>query len=76
LLAITSGAPIVIAAIYETTDGWRCVLQPLADVPRSGNRREDATAITREIARAFERIISASPPDWHMFQPGWSEQGD
>jgi KDO2-lipid IV(A) lauroyltransferase len=76
LLAITSGAPIVIAAIYETTDGWRCVLQPLADVPRTGNRREDATAITREIARAFERIISASPPDWHLFQPGWSEQGD
>jgi len=51
-----------------------CVLHPLAEVPRTGSRREDATAITREIARAFERAISASPPDWHLFQPGWSDQ--
>jgi len=73
LLALSSGAPIVIAAIYETSDGWRCVLHPLAEVPRTRNRRDDATAITHEIARAFERAISASPPDWHLFQPGWSD---
>jgi lauroyl/myristoyl acyltransferase len=74
LLALSSGAPIVVAAIYETAEGWRCVLHPLAEPPRTGSRREDATAITREIARAFERAISASPPDWHLFQPGWIEQ--
>ena len=73
LLALSSGAPIVVAAIYETPGGWRCVLHPLADVPLGGTRRVDATAITREIARAFERAISASPPDWHLFQPGWSD---
>jgi KDO2-lipid IV(A) lauroyltransferase len=76
LLAMSSGAPIVVAAIYETPDGWRCILHPLADVPRTGRRREDATAITEEIARAFERAISASPPDWHLFLPGWSERDD
>jgi phosphatidylinositol dimannoside acyltransferase len=76
LLALSSGAPLVVAAIYETPGGWRCVLHPLAEVAQTGNRREDATAITREIARAFERAISASPPDWHLFQPGWSEPGD
>jgi lauroyl/myristoyl acyltransferase len=76
LLALSSGAPIVIAAIYETADGWRCVLHPLAEVPLTGSRRQDATAITREIARAFERAISASPPDWHLFQPGWSDRDD
>jgi lauroyl/myristoyl acyltransferase len=76
LLAMSSGAPIVVAAIYETPDGWRCVLHPLAEVPRTGGRRDDATAITAEIARAFERAISASPPDWHLFLPGWSEQDD
>jgi KDO2-lipid IV(A) lauroyltransferase len=76
LLALSTGAPIVIAAIYETPDGWRCVLHPLADVPRTGRRREDATALTLEIARAFERAISASPPDWHLFQPGWSDGPD
>jgi len=76
LLALSTGAPIVIAAIYETPDGWRCVLHPLGDVARTGRRREDATALTLEIARAFERAISASPPDWHLFQPGWSDGPD
>jgi len=74
LLALSTDAPIVVASIYETPTGWRCVLHPLAEVPRTGRRREDATAITREIARAFERAISASPPDWHLFQPGWSDR--
>ena len=75
MLAISTGAPITVAAIYETRDGWRCVLTPLPDVPRTGDRRADATAITKEIARAFERAISASPPDWHLFQPGWPKPG-
>ncbi|TMK61063.1 MAG: phosphatidylinositol mannoside acyltransferase [Actinobacteria bacterium] len=74
LLALSSDAPIVVASIYETPTGWRCVLHPLAEVPRTGSRREDARAITMEIARAFERAISASPPDWHLFQPGWSDR--
>ena len=76
LLALSSGAPIVIAALYETPEGWRCVLHPLAEVERTGSRRADAEAITREIGRAFERAISASPPDWHLFQPGWSDGPD
>ena len=74
MLALSTGAPITVAAIYETPRGWHCVLHPLADVPRSGERRADVTAITREIARAFERAISASPPDWHLFQPGWTDE--
>ena len=74
MLALSTGAPITVAAIYETPQGWRCVLHPLADVPRTGDRRADVIAITREIARAFERAISASPPDWHLFQPGWTDE--
>jgi len=73
MLALSTGAPITVAAIYETREGWRCVLHPLAEVPRTGDRRADARAITAEIARAFERAISASPPDWHIFQPGWPD---
>jgi len=75
MLALSTGAPITVASIYETRDGWRCILHPLPEVPRTGDRRADATAITVEIGRAFERSISASPPDWHLFQPGWPEAG-
>ena len=71
LLSLQTGAPIVVADIRETRRGWRCVLhEPLA-IEVSGNRRADATALTRELATAFERGISASPSDWHIFQPGW-----
>jgi lauroyl/myristoyl acyltransferase len=73
MLALSTGAPITVAAIYETQEGWRCILRPLPEVPRTGDRRVDATAITEEIARAFEQAISASPPDWHLFQPGWTD---
>lgn len=71
LLSLQTGAPIVVADIYETKRGWRCVLhEPLAIDP-TGDRRADATALTRQLATAFERAISASPSDWHLFQPGW-----
>jgi lauroyl/myristoyl acyltransferase len=36
-----------------------------------GDRRTDARAISQAIADAFERLISASPSDWHVFEPAW-----
>ena len=71
MLALSSGAPIVVAEVNQTPDGWGAVFRRLPDVARTGDRRADATAITKEIARAFERAISAHPEDWHMFQPAW-----
>jgi lauroyl/myristoyl acyltransferase len=71
LLAISSGACVVVASIYQTPGGWRCVLQDLPEVPRTGDRRADVIALTQAIAEAFETVISASPADWHLFQPGW-----
>jgi KDO2-lipid IV(A) lauroyltransferase len=74
LLSISSGAPILVCDVYQLSGGpvgWRCVIHPLPDVERTGDRRADVTAITRELAKAFEAAISAAPSDWHMFQPGW-----
>jgi KDO2-lipid IV(A) lauroyltransferase len=71
MLSISTGAPIVPSAIYEDGADWRCVMEPRLEVERTGDRRTDVTAITQALAVAFERLISASPPDWHMFQPGW-----
>jgi lauroyl/myristoyl acyltransferase len=73
LLSVSSGAPVIVAGIYETREGWHCVLHEPLSVETSGDRRADVTAVTREIARMFERVVSASPPDWHLFQPGWEE---
>jgi lauroyl/myristoyl acyltransferase len=71
MLALSTGAPIVMVASYETPDGWRGQMRPLAMPEPTGDRRTDARAITQAIADAFELIVAASPSDWHMFQPGW-----
>ena len=73
LLAMSTGAPVVVVGTYQTPDGWRGVAWPLAMPEPTGDRRADATAITRVIAHAFERLISASPADWHVFEPAWPE---
>lgn len=73
LLALSSGAPILVCGVYQRAEGWRCVIGPLPDVARTGEKRRDVEAITAAMAAAFEDIISAAPPDWHMFQPAWEE---
>jgi hypothetical protein len=44
--------------------------EPLAAEP-AGDRRAGVVDLTKRIAEGFERAISASPSDWHLFQPGW-----
>lgn len=71
LLSLTTGAPLLSAAIREEFDGFRCVILPPMDVETTGDRRKDVVAMTKALAVAFERSIATSPPDWHLFQPGW-----
>ena len=71
MLALSTGAPIVVVGTYETPSGWRGVVWPLAMPELVGDRRTDARAISQAIADAFERLISASPSDWHVFEPAW-----
>ena len=72
LLSITTGAPLVVAAAYQTPGGWRCVFRPPLRIESSGDRRKDVAALSEALAREFERMISAAPADWHVFQPGWA----
>ena len=71
LLALSAGAPLIVVSITEERGDWRCVFGRPIEVPLTGNRREDVRALTVAMAAGFERAIAASPPDWHMFQPGW-----
>jgi len=70
-LALRAGCPIVVADVYETPEGWRCILHEPIEPDGTGDRHADVAALTRRVAAAFERGIAASPADWHLFQPGW-----
>jgi lauroyl/myristoyl acyltransferase len=71
LLSITSGAPLLVCPAYTTPDGWFVRIGEPLSVPRTGDTRADVRALSREMARAFERAIAGRPPDWHMFQAAW-----
>jgi KDO2-lipid IV(A) lauroyltransferase len=71
LLAVQTGAPLLVCPVYGEDGGWRCVIGRPLEVERTGRRREDVAALTVAMGAAFERAIAASPTDWHMFQPAW-----
>jgi KDO2-lipid IV(A) lauroyltransferase len=71
LLAMTTGAPLIMAPIYTEDRGWHCIMHPPLEVPDTGDRKADVVTLTRVLAAEFERAISAQPADWHLFQPGW-----
>ena len=71
LLALSSGAPVVVAGLFDDGDGWRLIIGPTLEPGATGDRRADVTALIRRLAAEFERIISTDPPGWHLFQPGW-----
>jgi KDO2-lipid IV(A) lauroyltransferase len=73
LLALSTGAPLVTVAIFQTPTGWRGLVRPLPPIEPTGDKRTDATAIMQLVAAAFERAIAAAPADWHVFQPFWAE---
>ncbi len=73
LLALSTGVPLSAATVFTTQEGWHCRIDSPLETAPSGNMRADVTRVTRELARSFERFISAAPADWHMFQPAWED---
>jgi len=73
LLALTTGSPLLPAACYDEGDGWVTYVEPPVEIERTESLREDVTALTRLLARRFERSIAAAPTQWHMFQPAWPD---
>ncbi len=73
-LALGTGTPLSVAAVFTTREGWHCRILPPFEFEPTGQMRSDVTSLTRLIAAAFERFISEAPTDWHMFQPAWDEE--
>jgi KDO2-lipid IV(A) lauroyltransferase len=73
LLAVSTGAPLLVCSAWTTERGWGVRVGPPVEVERSGVVRRDVAELTRRIGRGFELAIAAYPADWHMFQPGWED---
>jgi lauroyl/myristoyl acyltransferase len=71
LLSVFTGSPLLPAACYDLEDGWLVDVGEPLEVEPTGVMRADVTALTRLLAKRFERAISAAPTQWHMFQPAW-----
>jgi KDO2-lipid IV(A) lauroyltransferase len=71
VLALTSGAPLLVCEIRDEGGGWLCRVNPPLELPSTGDRKKDVEELTRRLAEGFERAISAAPSEWHMFQPAW-----
>lgn len=71
-LAERTGAPIMVAAAWRTSNyTYRIEGQPpLRPDPRRSTE-ENVYALTAEIARGFERVITRSPEQWYPFHPIW-----
>ncbi|HEY7010144.1 MAG TPA: phosphatidylinositol mannoside acyltransferase [Jatrophihabitantaceae bacterium] len=70
VLAATTGAALIPAAMWFTADGWGQVIHPPLPVP-DGRLREQVPAVTQALAHVFEKDIAAHPADWHMLQRLW-----
>ncbi|MBF9132257.1 phosphatidylinositol mannoside acyltransferase [Plantactinospora sp. S1510] len=77
LLAIRTGAPLYVAALWYDPDGPRGRLMGPLEVPEpdSGPLDERVRALTQQIADHLATGIAAHPEDWHMLQRVWIGEG-
>lgn len=63
-LALDTGANLLPTTLSFTPRGWHIAFQPYVE-------HTDVPTMTQQVARAFERAITAHPADWHMLQKLW-----
>jgi len=70
LLAIRTGAPLLVASIWYE-DGRTCARLEEVAVATSGSRSEQVAVTTQRIADLMAARIAEHPADWHMLQRLW-----
>jgi KDO2-lipid IV(A) lauroyltransferase len=70
LLAIRTGAPLLVASIWYE-DGRTCARLDEVALATSGNRSEQVAVTTQRIADLMAARIAEHPADWHMLQRLW-----
>jgi len=75
-LAFRTGATLIPCPVYFRDGGvFADIGRPLI-AQRQGRLRDDITALTQDIAHAFEDGIRAAPEQWHLMQPNWPSDYD
>lgn len=74
MLAVEAGAPLYVVGVRRGAVGryrGRLIQVPL---PPDGSRRERITALTADLARAYESIVADAPEQWwSVFFPIWPD---
>ncbi len=70
LLAIRTGAPLLVASIWYE-DGRTCARLDEVALATSGSRSEQVAVTTQRIADLMAARIAEHPADWHMLQRLW-----
>jgi phosphatidylinositol dimannoside acyltransferase len=68
-LAVQTGAALMpVSCWFVGEDEWGTYVHDEIPVPADGDRKAKVTAMTQQLAAAFERGIREHPEDWHMLQ--------
>ncbi len=73
LLALRSGAPLLVAAVFDRSRGRRIVrVRPPWPVERTGaGLRADVAHHMQRLADELGVLIRMEPSQWHLLQPNW-----
>lgn len=71
LLALRTGAPLLVASLWFDGDRSRVKVEGPLPVPTEGTRTEQIAALTQAVADRLAAGIAAHPEDWHMLQRLW-----
>lgn len=75
LLALRTGAPLYVAAMWYEPGGPRGRLDGPLPMPADGPLMDRVRALTQLIADHFAAAIAQHPQDWHMLQRLWLDDG-
>jgi phosphatidylinositol dimannoside acyltransferase len=67
-LALHTGAALMPVTLWYCGRCWCARIHPEIAVPGDGDRGEQVTVMTQQLARVFEEAIAQHPEDWHMLQ--------
>ncbi|MAA97617.1 MAG: lauroyl acyltransferase [Stappia sp.] len=71
MVACAAGVPLVAARVLRLPDDRFRISAVIVDVPRTGDRKADALALTQAYHGLFEQWIRAAPDQWMWIMRKW-----